>query len=74
MEKIKKILLKINNEIDFESEDFMADGYLDSFSFMELIGALEEFYQIDIFGEEIEIEKFKNIQAIMDYLNAKGVL
>ena len=72
MEKIKKILLKINNEIDFESEDFMADGYLDSFSFMELIGALEESYQIDIFGEEIE--KFKNIQAIMDYLNAKGVL
>lgn len=73
MEKIKEILYKVNSEIDLTSKDFIADGYLDSFSLMELIGILEETYNVNIFGEEIEIENFTNLQKIKEYLKQKGI-
>lgn len=64
-EKIIKILNGMHPEYDFQtSEDYIADGVLDSFDVVTLVTDLEEQFGISIDGEEIIPENFSNIDAI----------
>lgn len=64
-EKIIKILNGMHPEYDFHtSEDYIADGVLDSFDVVTLVTDLEEQFGISIDGEEIIPENFSNIDAI----------
>lgn len=69
MDKIYEILENLHPEYDFkESDDFIEDGYLDSFDIVSLISAIEEHYTVTIDGLDIVPESFssaKNIAALI---------
>ena len=73
MNNLEAILQEIVAGIDLNSQDFIADGFLDSFALMSLIGAFEQSYHISIFDEEIEIQDYVNLESIKNLLSKKGV-
>ena len=74
MKKIVEILHDIRPEFDFEtSEDFISDGYIDSFDLVTLVAALEKEYGVKIRGTEIVPENFLNLDAIKNLLKKYGV-
>lgn len=72
-----KELLDILNEIRPEfnytdSEDFIADGLLDSFDIISLISILEEKYNIKIDGLDIVPENFASVDSIIALIEKSG--
>lgn len=64
-EKILEILQDIRPEVDFnDSEDFIEDGYLDSFDMVALVSNLDKTFGISILGEDIIPENFANLETI----------
>lgn len=69
-EKILEILQDLRPELDFtESNDFIGDGYLDSFDMIGLVSALDKEFGISILGEDIIPENFANIESIINVVN-----
>lgn len=63
--KILEILQDLRPELDFtESNDFIEDGYLDSFDMVALVSDLDKTFCISILGEDIIPENFANLEAI----------
>jgi acyl carrier protein len=74
MKPVLEILKEIRPEFDFAaSQDFMADGLLDSFDMITLVAALDKNYGISIPGTDIVPENFKNLMAIEALLRQAGV-
>jgi acyl carrier protein len=74
MKPLSSILNEIRPEFDFTtSQDFMADGMLDSFDMITLVAALDKTYGISIQGTDIVPENFKNLQTIEALLRRCGV-
>ena len=72
--KLLEILQGIHPQFDYEaSQDFFADGLIDSFDLTRLIAALEENFDISIGGEELSAENFKNLEALQSLLRRHGV-
>lgn len=72
-ETIKKILSDIRPEFNFdESEDFIEDGFLDSFDIVSLITMLEENFKITVDGLDIVPENFTNYEAITKLIDKSG--
>ena len=66
-EKILEILQDLRPELDFtESNDFIGDGYLDSFDMIALVSTLSKEFNIEILSEDIVPENFKNIESIIN--------
>lgn len=73
MEKLLAILNEIKPEYDFtESQDFIMDGYLDSFDIVALVSAIEEEYGVLIDALDIVPENFCNIEVIMGVIKKNG--
>lgn len=73
MESIKKMLIEIKPEFDFEeSSDFVMDGLLDSFDIISLTSMLEEKYKITIDGLDIVPENFCSVEAIASLVKKSG--
>jgi methoxymalonate biosynthesis acyl carrier protein len=73
MKSIADILREIRPEFDFSaSNDFLADGMLDSFDVVTLVSALDKTWGISIEGTDIVPENFKNLQAIEALLRKSG--
>lgn len=73
MDKIIAILQDLRPEYDFtQSNDFIADGYLDSFDIVALVSALEENYGILIDALDILPENFCNVDAIAEVVKKNG--
>lgn len=69
-EKILEILQDLRPELDFtESNDFIEDGYLDSFDMIGLVSALDKEFGISILGEDIIPENFANLESIINIVN-----
>ena len=69
--KILLILQETRPESDFDqSENFIADGLLDSFDMIVLIGELEEQFEISVDGTQIVPENFVSLEAIESLVNA----
>ena len=51
--------------------DFKADLGADSLDLFELVTALEEEYNVEIPAEELE--QLTTVQAVIDYLEGKGI-
>ncbi len=65
-EKVYSFLEDIRSEIDFRnSENFIEDGYLDSFDIIELVSDIEGEYQISLRGIEVIPENFETIDSIV---------
>ena len=74
MKQVADILKDIRPEFDFgASNDFIADGMLDSFDITMLVSALDKNYAISIEGVEIVPENFKSFEAIQTLLRKHGV-
>ena len=74
MKSVLKILNDIRPEFDFDdSDDFISDGYIDSFDLVTLVAALEKEYGVKIRGTEIVPENFFNLDAIKNLLKKYGV-
>lgn len=73
MEQIEKILNELRPEFDFaNSENFIEDGYLDSFDIVSLIAMIEEKFNISIDGLDIVPENFISYEAIFALLKKNG--
>jgi acyl carrier protein len=74
MKSVAEILKEIRPEFDFTtSEDFIADGMLDSYDMVMLVATLDKTYGISIGGVEIVPENFMNLKAIEALLGKYGV-
>jgi acyl carrier protein len=73
MKTTTEILKEIRPEFDFSaSNDFLADGMLDSFDMVTLVAALDKNYGISIRGTDILPENFQNLQTIETLLRNSG--
>lgn len=73
MEKIMEILNGIRPEFDFSaSEDFIEDGYLDSFDLVTLVSELDAAFDISIDGLDIIPENFMSVEAIAGVVRNNG--
>lgn len=73
MEKIMEILKEIRPEFDFStSEDFIEDGYLDSFDLVTLVSELDSTFGISIDGLDIIPENFVTAEAIVNVVVKNG--
>lgn len=69
-EKILAILEEIRPLFNFEeSDNFVEDGYLDSFDIVTLVSELETTFDIIIDGLEVLPENFETIQDICNLVN-----
>lgn len=67
---IYDILQSIRKNENFrDCTDFIAEGLLDSFEVFMLIEKIEEYYKIELKGEDIIPENFLNINAIMKIIH-----
>lgn len=74
MKGILDILSGIRPEFDFSaSQDYLADGMLDSFDMLALVSDLDREFGIRIEGTQIVPENFCNLQAIHRLLGKHGV-
>lgn len=74
MDEILSVLREIRPESDFAaSQDYIADGLLDSFDVVTLVSTLDERFQISIEGTDIVPENFQNLNAISSLLAKYGV-
>ena len=74
MKSLPEILKDIRPEFDFiASNDFIADGMLDSFDMMTLVATLDKTFGISIQGTDIVPENFKNLETIGALLRQCGV-
>lgn len=74
MKSILDILSGIRPEFDFAaSQDYLADGMLDSFDMLALVSDLDHAFGIRIAGTDILPENFCNLQAIRALLARHGV-
>lgn len=69
--QIVAILKTIRPETDFSaSQDFVADGLLDSFDLVSLVSEIDEKFSISIEGTNIVPENFCNLRAICALVGA----
>ena len=72
-DNILAILKEIRPEYDFEtSEDFVAEGLLDSFDVVTLVSELETAFDVVIDGLDVVPENFSNIDSILEVLKKNG--
>ncbi|MCH5265266.1 MAG: acyl carrier protein [Lachnospiraceae bacterium] len=73
MNKIMEILQGIRPEFDFStSENFIEDGYLDSFDLVTLVSELDATFDISIDGLDIVPENFETIETIANVVKNNG--
>lgn len=73
MDKILQILADLRPEFDFSAgEDFIADGYLDSFDVVALVSELEAAFHILIDGLDVLPENFCSLEAIAALVRKSG--
>lgn len=73
MEKIYEILADMRPEFDFtQSQNFIEDGYLDSFDLVSLISALEEEFHVLIDALDIVPENFCSVETIAELVRKSG--
>lgn len=73
MEAIYNILEDIRPEFNFrESDNFVEDGFLDSFDIISVVSILEETYRIKIDGLDILPENFESAEAIFNLVKKAG--
>lgn len=74
MKRVVDILSGIRPEFDFAaSQDYLADGMLDSLDMIMLVSELDKAYAIRIEGTDVLPEHFRNLEAIHALLRKYGV-
>lgn len=73
MKRIYTILQGLRPECDFtQSQNYIEDGYLDSFDLVSLVAALEEEFHILIDALDIVPENFGSVETIIAIVKKNG--
>jgi len=68
-ERVLEILAETNEEIlDYDGDSLVESGLLDSFQIVDLVGMLEEEFDIEIDAELVVVENFETKEAIIEML------
>jgi acyl carrier protein len=62
---------RLEVEVPTPDTDLFDTGILDSLRFVELLAVLEETFGVRVAVEELEIDDFRNLSRIADFLAAK---
>ena len=62
---------RLDTEVPAADTDLFETGILDSLRFVQLLAALEEAFGIRVAVEELEIDDFRNVSRIADFLATK---
>ncbi|MDO4486795.1 MAG: phosphopantetheine-binding protein [Bacillota bacterium] len=66
MEKLIEILNEIDDTIDYENEKKLIDARLiNSMAVVELVGEIEEEFDVEITASELKPENFNSVEAMM---------
>ena len=69
-ERVLKVLAEVNEDIlHFEGSSLIDAGLLDSFQVIDLVGMLEEEFDIEIDAELVVVENFVSVDAITDMVS-----
>ena len=72
--KIISILNELRPEFDFSmSNNFIADGMLDSFDVINLVNELDTTFGISIDGMDVLPENFSSVENIIALLKKNGI-
>lgn len=72
-QKIFEILAEVNDEIlDYDGDNLIESGLLDSFQIVDLVGMFEEEFDIEIDAKLVVVENFRTKEAIIKML--EGIL
>jgi D-alanine--poly(phosphoribitol) ligase subunit 2 len=63
---------RLNTEVPAPDTDLFETGILDSLRFVELLATLEESFGVQVSVEELEIDDFRSLARIADFLTAKS--
>jgi len=63
---------KVHVEAPSVDTDLMESGLLDSLTLVELMSSLEERYGIHISFDEIEIDNFRSVRKIAEFVSERG--
>ena len=71
--KVLEILKTIRPEYDFEkSENFVEDGYLDSYDVVTIVAEIEDTFGIVIDGMDVLPEYFATVDDICELIRRNG--
>lgn len=69
MEKLMKILMEINPNVDYENEKKLIDGkVLDSFSIVNLVAEISDAFDIMISPKYLIPENFNSVEAMWNMI------
>ena len=69
MEQLMEILEELDLDVDLEECDTLVDdGYLDSFDIVQLVGELNETFDIEITAADIVPENFNSAEAMWNMI------
>lgn len=72
-ERVLKVLAEVNEDIlHFEGSSLIDAGLLDSFQVIDVVGMLEEEFDIEIDAELVIVENFVSVDTITDMV--RGIL
>ncbi len=64
----------LNSSLEIEADDnLLSDGMVDSMGMLRLVSYIEELMQLTIPHEDLVIENFRTIKAIVEYLEQREV-
>ncbi len=65
MDKLMGILLELNPDIDYETENFLIDGgLLDSFDIVTLVAEIDDVFGVEIPAQALTPENFNSAKAL----------
>ena len=64
---------QLNLAVPARDTDLIAEGYLDSVMFVDLLFVLEQEFGITIQFEQLEFDNFKTINKIADFVESQAV-
>jgi methoxymalonate biosynthesis acyl carrier protein len=74
-ERVQTIL---NDRLQVESpavdEDLFQSGTLDSLSFVDMLAALEEEFSIRVALDQVDLNDFRSVSKICDYINKAALV
>ncbi|MDD6919927.1 MAG: acyl carrier protein [Eubacteriales bacterium] len=69
MEQLLEILEEVNPDVDFENTTTLIDdGILDSFAILEIVGEINEEFDVEINAPDIIPENFNSAEAIWNLI------
>lgn len=70
-QKVYEILAEINEDIlEYDGDSLIDDGLLDSFQVVDLVGMLEEEFDVEIDAELVVVENFETKEAIVKLMKS----